>query len=1195
MKSSPVTTLEGNEAVAYTAYRLNEVCAIYPITPSSTMAELADQWASEQIPNIWGSVPMVVEMQSEGGAAGAAHGALQTGALTTTFTASQGLLLMIPNMYKIAGELTPAVFHVAARSLAAQGLSIFGDHSDVAAVRQTGFAQLASSTVQEGHDMALLAQAASLEARLPFVHFFDGFRTSHEVNKLTLISEDHMRALIDRDLVRQHRVRGLNPDNPFIRGTAQNPDIYFQARETVNPFYARLPGILQQKMDAFAKLTGRSYHLFDYYGASDAERVVVIIGSAAQTFRETVAYLQRQGEKCGVINVRLCLPFSAEHFLAVLPRSVNAIAVLDRTKLPGSTGEPLYTDVVTVLSEAQDSGTLPGGAPPRVIGGRYGLSSKELTPAMAKAVFDELKKDAPKNHFTVGIEDDVSHTSLVFDPSFDIEPDEVMRALFIGLGADGTVGANKNSIKIIGESTPLYAQGYFVYDSKKSGSRTVSHVRFGPDPINSPYLIQSAGFIGCHQFNFIEKIDVLEGARQGATLLLNSPYGPDEVWAHLPRRLQEQMIAKKITLYVIDASQVARDTGMGTRTNTIMQTCFFAISGVLPRDEAIGKIKEAIRKTYGKKGEEVVQKNFVAVDQTLEHLYPVKIPERVSSVIEMPPVVPPEAPEFVQKVTAVMMEGKGDRLPVSMLPIDGTYPSGTTKWEKRNIAAFVPVWEPDICIQCGNCSFVCPHSVIRGKFYHDSVLAKAPEGFSSAPINGRGFPETRYTLQIYAEDCTGCGLCVEVCPAKSLQQSGVKAINMKPKEPSLEQSKENVRFFEGIPVNDRSRVDFASVRGAQFLEPLFEFSGACAGCGETPYVRLLSQLFGDRAVIANATGCSSIYGGNLPTTPWTKNAEGRGPAWSNSLFEDNAEFGLGFRLSADEHLTIARRLAEEMKGELGAELVDEILNAPQTTESQIRRQRVRVAELKARLQQMDSEVARDLVSVVDHLVRRSVWIVGGDGWAYDIGSSGLDHVLASGRDVNVLVLDTEVYSNTGGQMSKATPLGAVAKFAAAGKPVAKKDLALQAISYGNVYVARVAMGANPQQTLLALREAEAYPGPSLVLAYSHCIAHGINMQHGLRQQDLAVASGHWPLVRYNPALRQADENPFVLDSPRPTVKLKDYALNELRYKMLSRAHPAESEHLLGLAQQVVHQKWDVYEEMASRKGSHFHPDAVVKF
>ena len=1189
MSTQQVKTLEGNEAVAHVAYRINEVCAIYPITPSSTMAELADQWAAEGKPNLFGNIPLVVEMQSEGGAAGAVHGALQTGALATTFTASQGLLLMIPNMYKIAGELTPTVFHVAARSLAAQGLSIFGDHSDVAAVRNTGFAQLASGSVQEAHDMALLAQAASLESRIPFVHFFDGFRTSHEVNKLNLLSDEQIRAMIDPEQVRAHRLRGLNPDNPFIRGTAQNPDIYFQARETVNPFYARLPAILQAKFDAFAELTGRRYRLFDYHGHPEAERVAVILGSGALTMRETVGHLQERGEKVGVIQVRLCLPFSAEHFLAALPASVKSIAVLDRTKLPGSTGEPLYTDVVTTLTEA-----LPTRSMPRIIGGRYGLSSKEFTPAMAKAVLDELQKDRPKNHFTVGIEDDVSRTSLDYDRSFEIEPDEVVRALFYGLGADGTVGANKNSIKIIGESTPLYAQGYFVYDSKKSGSRTVSHVRFGPKPIDSPYLIQSAGFIACHQFNFLEKIDVLENARPGATFLLSSPYGSDEVWDHLPRRVQQQIIDKGISLYVIDAARVALETGMGTRTNTIMQTCFFAISGVLPREEAIAKIKESIRKTYGKKGEDVVQKNFLAVDHTLAQLHWVKIPERATGTIEIPPVVSSTAPEFVRKVTAAMMAGLGDQLPVSALPVDGTYPSGTTKWEKRNVSQFVPVWEPDICIQCGNCSFVCPHSVIRAKFYHESQLEGAPQGFKSAPINARGFPETRYTLQFYVEDCTGCGLCVEVCPAKSLQQSGVKAINMKPKAPILEQERVSIGFFETVAVNDRSRVDFSSVRGAQFLEPLFEFSGACAGCGETPYVRLLSQLFGDRLIVANATGCSSIYGGNLPTTPWTKNGEGRGPAWSNSLFEDNAEFGLGFRLTADKHLALAKQLARELEDEIGAGLVDEIISAPQTTESQIRQQRIRVAELKAALLELDSEKARDLLSVVDHLVRRSIWIVGGDGWAYDIGSSGLDHVLASGRDINVLVLDTEVYSNTGGQMSKSTPLAAVAKFAAAGKAVAKKDLALQAISYGNVYVARVAMGGNPQQTLIALREAEAYPGPSLILAYSHCIAHGINMQHGLKQQDLAVASGHWPLIRYNPALRQADKNPFVLDSPRPTIKLRDYAYNELRYQMLSRINPAESEHMLELAQQVVNQKWETYEEMASRSGAHFHPDAGVK-
>ncbi len=1194
MKPSQVTTLEGNEAVAYIAYRVNEVCAIYPITPSSTMAEVADQWASEGKTNIWGNIPLVVEMQSEGGAAGTVHGALQTGAMTTTFTASQGLLLMIPNLYKMAGELTSAVLHVAARSLAAQGLSIFGDHSDVAAVRQTGFAQLASSTVQEGHDMALLAQASTLEGRIPFIHFFDGFRTSHEVNKLTLIPDETIRMMIDAEQVRAHRGRGLNPDHPFIRGTAQNPDIYFQARETVNPFYAQLPSIVQQKMDAFAELTGRSYHLFDYFGHPEAERVVVIIGSGAQTLIETVTYLQTQGEKVGVVNVRLCLPFSAEHFIKVLPATVKAITVLDRIKSPGATGEPLYADVVTVLAEAYANGTLPTPAIPRITGGRYGLSSKEFTPAMAKSVLDELKKDKPKNHFTIGIDDDVSHSSLEYDAAFDIEPDEVVRALFIGLGADGTVGANKNSIKIIGESTPLYAQGYFVYDSKKSGSRTVSHVRFGPNPINSPYLIHSASFIGCHQFVFAEKIDVLENAGHGATFLLNSPYGPDEVWDRLPRSLQQEIIDKDIRFYVIDASKVALDTGMGNRTNTIMQTCFFAISGVLPREEAIAKIKESIKKTYGKKGEDVVKKNYIAVDQTLARLYKIDVPKEAKGTIDLPPTVSSKAPEFVQQVTAMMMAGKGDQLPVSMLPIDGTYPSGTTQWEKRNISAFVPIWEPDICIQCGNCSFVCPHGVIRSKFYPETRLRNAPEAFKSAQINARGFPDTRYTLQVYVEDCTGCNLCVEVCPAKSLQQSGVKAINMKPKEPILKQELANIRFFESIPFNDRSKVDFSSVRGTQFLEPLFEFSGACAGCGETPYVRLLSQLFGDRLIMANATGCSSIYGGNLPTTPWTKNAEGRGPAWSNSLFEDNAEFGLGFRLTADKHLEVAIQLALELKGAVNPALVDQIIEAPQATESQIRDQRIRVAELKAALIILDTEKAKDLLSVADHLVHRSIWIMGGDGWAYDIGSSGVDHVLASGRNINILVLDTEVYSNTGGQMSKSTPMGAVAKFAAGGKPVAKKDLALQAISYGSVYVARIAMGANPQQTLLALREAEAYPGPSLVLAYSHCIAHGINMEHGLKQQDLAVACGHWPLIRYNPALRESDRNPFVLDSPRPAIKLKDYAFNELRYKMLSRSHPAESEELMKLAQQVVNQKWEIYEEMASGSGSRFHPDASVK-
>ncbi|MGR8998583.1 MAG: pyruvate:ferredoxin (flavodoxin) oxidoreductase [Gammaproteobacteria bacterium] len=1189
MTVNDVVTVDGNEAVAYVAYRINEVCAIYPITPSSAMAEWADQWATEGKTNIWGNIPLVAEMQSEGGAAGAVHGALQTGALTTTFTASQGLLLMIPNMYKIAGELTSTVFHVAARSLAAQGLSIFGDHSDVMAVRDTGFALLGSSSVQEAHDMALIAQTATLEARVPFIHFFDGFRTSHEVNKIELLSNDQIRAMINSDLVRAHRARGLNPDNPFIRGTAQNPDIYFQARETVNTFYAETPAIVQKAMDKFAGITGRRYRLFEYSGADDAEKIIVIMGSAAETVKQTVTHLVRQGEKIGVIHVRLYLPFAQDAFLDALPLTVQSVAVLDRTKSPGATGEPLFHDVVTTFSEAFNAGKL--AKLPRTVGGRYGLSSKEFTPAMVKGIFDELGEPKPKNHFTIGIHDDVTHNSLDYDPAFNIESDQVISALFFGLGADGTVGANKNTIKIIGELPDFYAQGYFVYDSKKSGSQTVSHLRFGPEPIHAPYLIHTAQFIGCHQFNFLFKTDILAQAAPGSVFLLNSPFTADEVWDHLPRYVQEKLITKRLSFHVIDASKVAQETGMGNRVNTILQTCFFALSGVLPRERAIAKIKEAIKKTYSKKGEEVVMKNFAAVDQTLAHLYQVNVPQQVTSRLEMPPIVPIDAPAFVQEVTAKMMAGEGDQLTVSQLPLDGTYPSGTTAWEKRNVSQYVPEWEPDLCIQCGNCSFVCPHSVIRAKFYNQSSLQSAPSGFKSAGISARGFPETRYTLQIYLEDCTGCNLCVSVCPAISLKESGVKAINMKPKAPLMEQEKENIRFFETLPVNDRARVDFSSIRGAQFLQPLFEFSGACAGCGETPYVKLVSQLFGDRLIVANATGCSSIYGGNLPTTPWTKNHEGRGPAWSNSLFEDNAEFGLGFRLTADKHRALAMQLTREFQRELGSGFVNEILNAPQKTESQIRRQRERVAELKAALLQLNTDLALDLLSVVDHLVRRSIWIIGGDGWAYDIGSAGLDHILASGRDVNVMVLDTEVYSNTGGQMSKSTPLGAVAKFAAGGKSVAKKDIALQAISYGNVYVARIAMGANPQHTLLAMREAEAYPGPSLILAYSHCIAHGINMQNGLKQQDLATASGYWPLIRYNPVLRQTEKNPFVLDSPRPRISFKDYAYNELRYKMLQRTNPNEAERMLNMAQQIVNQKWEIYEQMATRSSSQFHPDA----
>ncbi|MAT53727.1 MAG: pyruvate:ferredoxin (flavodoxin) oxidoreductase [Saprospirales bacterium] len=1195
-KENRIATIDANEATAHVAYRVNEVCAIYPITPSSPMAEFCDEWAARGIPNIWGNIPDVVEMQHEGGAAGAVHGSLQAGSLTTTFTASQGLLLMIPNMYKIAGELTPAVFHVAARSIAAQALSIFGDHSDVMACRPTGFAMLASASVQMAHDFALIAQASTMRSRIPFIHFFDGFRTSHEVNKLSMLSDEEIKSMIPDELLWEHRRRALNPDHPFIRGTAQNPDTYFQARETVNSYYLKTPAIVEQMMDEFAKLTGRRYELFQYHGSPQAERVIVLMGSGADTAIETAQFLEKeQGEKVGVLQVNLYRPWSASHFLKALPKSVKSLAVLDRTKEPGSLGEPLYQDVVNTITEE--------GRQLKVIGGRYGLSSKEFTPAMAKAVFDELKKEQPKNHFTVGINDDVTHTSLDYDASFSIEPADETRAMFFGLGADGTVGANKNSIKIIGENTSLYAQGYFVYDSKKSGSQTVSHLRFGPRPIRRPYLIAEgqANFVACHQFNFIRKKDLLKYAAPGATFLLNSPYPADEVWDKLPRRIQEEIIEKQLKFYVIDATKVAIATGMGRRINTIMQTCFFALSGVLPKEEAIQQIKKAIEKTYSKKGKTVVELNFKAVDSTLDNLFEVKVPGKVSSKLEFPAIVPETAPEFVKEVTAAMMRGEGDMLPVSKLPDDGTYPSATTRWEKRDIATFIPVWEPDICIQCGNCSFVCPHSVIRAKFFHEDLLNGAPEGFKNAPVNARGFPETKYTLQIYGEDCTGCGLCVEVCPAKSLKESGKKAINLHLREDDMiEKTKKDVAFFEKLPHNDRTQVDAGSVRGAQFLEPLFEFSGACAGCGETPYVRLLTQLFGDRLMVANATGCSSIYGGNQPTTPWSVNKEGRGPAWSNSLFEDNAEFGMGMRVAADKQLAIATRLLKELAPQLGDTLVNEILEAPQRTEGELREQRIRVGVLKSKLLKLSNDkktpdavkkLVDDLLTVSDQLVRRSVWLIGGDGWAYDIGSSGLDHALASGRNINVLVLDTEVYSNTGGQMSKATPTAATAKFAYAGKRVGKKDLALQAISYGNVYVAQIAMGANPQQTLLALREAEAYPGPSLILAYSHCIAHGIDMQKGLQQQDLAVASGYWPLIRYNPALRQAGKNPFVLDSPRPRIKLKDYAYNEMRYKILTRTNPQEADRLMELAQELTDLRWKTYEEMAMLGAKDFAPVA----
>ncbi len=1189
-------TMTGNAAVAHVAYRVNEVCAIYPITPSSPMAELADEWTAQGVTNIWGGIPVVQEMQSEGGAAGAVHGALQSGALTTTFTASQGLLLMIPNMFKIAGELTPTVFHVAARAVATQALSIFGDHSDVMSVRSTGFSLLSSGSVQEAHDAALIAQAATLESRVPFLHFFDGFRTSHEYNKIVVLSDAQIRAMIRQDLVRAHRDRALNPEHPFIRGTAHNPDTFFQARETVNPYYARVPAIVQAAMDRFADITGRAYRLFEYDGPADADRVVVLMGSGAETARETAAFLRGRGERVGVLQVRLYRPFSAAAFLAALPESCRAVAVLEQTKEPGATGEPLYLDVVTTLAQALATGMRK--TMPRVVGGRYGLGSKNFNPAQAKAVFDALRNPEPRNGFTVGIDDDVSHTSLPIDPDFSIEADDVTRALFFGLGADGTVGANENSVRIIAESPDMHAQGYFVYDSHKSGAQTVSHLRFGKRPIRSPYLVESAGFIACHQAEFLDRIDMLERAAEGGVFLLNTPHGPDAVWDRLPRSVQQRIIERKLRFHVIDASKVAREAGLGGRINTVLQTCFFAISGVLPREDAIRRIKAAIEKSYGAKGAEVVRRNHQAVDRALAHLFAVPVPDTVTSRFERPPIVPDDAPEFVREVTARMMRGlgSGDGIRVSQLPADGTWPSGTAAFEKRNVSDIIARWDPMLCIQCGQCGFVCPHGVIRTKYFNERRLDGAPPEFPSAPVNSRGNPDVRFSLAVYVEDCTGCGLCYEACPARSPTDATKRAIDLGDKAPILESARADIAFFETLPVNDRARVDFANVRGVQFLQPLFEFPGACAGCGETPYLRLLSQLFGDRLQIANATGCSSIYGGNLPVTPWTKDAAGRGPAWSNSLFEDNAEFGLGFRLAADKHVELARRLLRQLAPQLapnfGDDAVHAILDAPQERESELRAQRNRVEALKRQLATLDDEAARDLLSVADHLVRRSIWLVGGDGWAYDIGYGGLDHVLASGSNVNVLVLDTEVYSNTGGQSSKATPLGAVARFAAAGKRVARKDLGLQAIAYGNVYVAQVAMGANPQHTLLAFREAEAYPGPSLILAYSHCIAHGFDLRQGLRQQDLATASGNWPLYRFNPAMRKVGEGPFRLDSPRPTIALRDYAYNELRYRALAESDPAAAAMLLAQAQQVVTEKYRQYEELANRGGESFHPAGI---
>jgi len=1186
-----MVTIDGNTAVAQVAYGCSEVIAIYPITPSSPMGELADALAAEGKPNIWGTVPSVTEMQSEAGAAGAVHGALTSGALTTTFTASQGLLLMIPNMYKIAGELTPAVFHVSARAVATHALSIFGDQSDVMAVRQTGFALLASNSVQEAMDLALIAHASTLATRVPFLHFFDGFRTSHEVQKVEELTYDDMRAMIDERLVAEHRARGLNPERPVMRGTAQNPDVFFQGRETVNPYYAAAPAIVQQYMDRFAKVVGRQYHLFDYVGAPDAERVVVMMGSGAEAMHEVVEYLVARGEKVGLVKVRLYRPFSTEHFVKALPATVKAIAVLDRTKEPGAQGEPLYADVRSALSEAMMEGTLPCAALPRVVGGRYGLGSKDFTGAMAKAVLDNLKAAEPKNHFTVGITDDVTNASLPVDESFSSEPAGVHRAVFFGLGSDGTVGANKNSIKIIGKATDNYAQGYFYYDSKKSNGLTVSHLRFGKTPIRSTYLISQASFVACHNWSFIEQIDMLRYAEPGGTFLLNSPYGKDEVWDHLPRFVQEQIIAKKLKLYVVDAVRLAQEVGLGGRINTIMQTAFFLISGVVPHEKALELIKAAIEDTYGDKGQKVVEMNFKAVDAAVKAIEEVQVPGRVTSHIPMRPPVPADAPEFVRKVTGEMIAFRGDQIPVSAFPVDGTYPTATTQYEKRNIAVEIPVWDPETCTQCGQCSLVCSHAAIRMKAYDPALLANAPATFKSTDAKGRDLAGLKFTLQVAPEDCTGCGACVYNCPARKKDASGQRteqhAIEMAPQEPLRAAEVENYKFFLSLPETDPARFDRTTVKGSQFLRPMFEYSGACGGCGETPYLKLLTQLFGDRAMMANATGCSSIYGGNLPTTPYCKRGDGRGPVWSNSLFEDAAEFGLGMRLAVDRQATYALELldrvaAADCEACRGArELFAAIKSADQTTQAGVEEQRARVAELKQVLARCDLPAARELLTVADFLIRRSVWIIGGDGWAYDIGYGGLDHVLAQGKNVNILVLDTEVYSNTGGQMSKSTPRGAVAQFAAGGKPSGKKDLGMMAMTYGNAYVARIALGAAPAQAIRAFVEAESYEGPSLIIAYSHCIMHGIDMASGMGEQKKAVDSGYWPLYRFDPRLLAQGKNPLQFDSRPPKIDLEEYAYGENRYRILKRSRPEVAARLMAEAKKDVALRFKLYQQLAA--------------
>jgi pyruvate-ferredoxin/flavodoxin oxidoreductase len=1176
-----MVTIDGNEAVANVAYRLSEVIAIYPITPSSAMGEWSDEWSAKKVPNIWGTVPTVMEMQSEGGAAGAVHGALQTGALTTTFTASQGLLLMIPNMFKIAGELTSAVLHVSARSLAYHALSIYGDHSDVMATRTTGFALLASRSPQEAQDLALVAHAATLSARVPFLHFFDGFRTSHEVQKIEQLTLDDLRSMIDEDLVAAHRGRGLSPEHPVLRGTAQNPDVYFQGREVANPFYERCPEIVQSSMDKFAALTGRQYHLFDYAGAPDAERVIIMMGSGAETAEETAQFLAARGEKVGVVTVHLYRPFSVTHLMQALPATTKFVTVLDRTKESGAVGEPLYEDVTAALNEGLVSGAAPFKSMPRVIGGRYGLASKDFTPGMIKAVFDEMLKAHPKNHFSVGIFDDVTNNSLDYDASFAILDPSTVECVFFGLGADGTVSANKNSIKIIGEETDNYAQGYFYYDSKKSGTATLSMLRFGPKPIRAPYFINSGSFVACHQFSFLERFDMTRYVRPGGVFLLNSLYGPNEVWDYLPVEVQKDILERHLKFYVIDAHQVAEATGMGGRINTIMQTCFFAISGILPREQAIEQIKKSIKKTYGKRGDAVVQKNYEAVDSTVANLYEVKVPAAVSGSLHRRPSVTTNAPDMVKDVLGPMLVFEGDNLPVSAIPVDGTFPTGTSQYEKRNISLDIPVWEPDLCIQCGKCVYVCPHAVIRQKVYDPALLNDAPATFKSLNAKFKELPGMKFTIQVAPEDCTGCSLCVEACPSKDKSQVSRKAINMASQPPLRETERSNWDFFQTLPDGDPTVTPPTTIKNSQLLRPLFEFSGACAGCGETPYIKLVSQLFGDRTVVANATGCTSIYGGNLPTTPWTRNADGRGPAWSNSLFEDNAEFGLGFRLTIDKQKEYAMELLKGLSAQIGDTLVTSLVDADQTTETGIREQRKRVAALKETLKGNPDPRARHLSDLADMLVRRSVWIMGGDGWAYDIGYGGLDHVLASGKNVNILVLDTEVYSNTGGQSSKSTPRAAVAKFAANGKGLPKKDLGMIAMAYGYIYVARIAMGANDQQTLRAFLEADAYDGPSLIIAYSHCINHGIDMRKGLDQQRLAVQSGIWPLYRYNPMLAAEGKNPLQIDSKEPTVSVQDYAYNETRYRMLMQSDEARAELLMQQARDDVDKRWNLYKQMAA--------------